>query len=43
MFDCICNVIVVGHVQLYHINGGADAAATELLDRLLSLLDIPRT
>ncbi len=42
MFDCGGDVIVVGHVQLHHVNGGTDPAVTELMDRLLALLDVSR-
>lgn len=42
MFDCGGNVIVIGHVQLHHINGSAASPLTELLDRFLALLDVSR-
>lgn len=42
MSDCGGDVIVVGHVQLHQVNGG-DPAVTELMDRLLALLDVSRT
>jgi hypothetical protein len=42
MFDCGGDVIVVGHVQLHHVNGGADPAVTELMDRLPAFLDVSR-
>jgi hypothetical protein len=42
MFDCGGNVIVVGHVQLHHVNGRADSAVTELVDCLMALLDVSR-
>ena len=42
MFDCGGDVIVVGHVQLQQVNGGAEPAVTELVDGLLALLDVSR-
>lgn len=42
MFDRGGDVIVVGYVQLHRINGSADPAVTEMVYRLLALLDVSR-
>jgi hypothetical protein len=42
MFDCSSDVIVIGHVQLHHLNDSGDSAVTELADGLLALFDVSR-